>query len=121
MEQEDQAVEILLALKALGLRIAIDDFGTGHSSLSKLRFLPLDELKIDRAFVQNIPDNLDDMHIASTILTMAKGLRLHVVAEGIETEEQLAFFAGIGCEQYQGYKFSRPIPATDLPALVQSF
>lgn len=120
MEQEDMAVEILLALKALGLRIAIDDFGTGHSSLSKLRFLPLDELKIDRAFVRNIPENNDDMHIASTILTMAKGLRLHVVAEGIETEEQLAFFAHSDCEQYQGYKFSRPIPAADLPAFIQN-
>jgi len=120
MEQEDRAVEILLALKALGLRIAIDDFGTGHSSLSKLRFLPLDELKIDRVFVQNIPDNNDDMHIASTILAMAKGLRLHVVAEGIETEEQLAFFAHSHCGQYQGYKFSRPLAAADLPAFIMN-
>lgn len=119
MEKEEHAVEILLALKACGLRIAIDDFGTGHSSLSKLRFLPLDELKIDRAFVQNIPHNSDDMHIASTILAMAKGLDLEVVAEGIETEEQLSFFADRGCEYYQGYKFSRPVPADELALLIQ--
>lgn len=118
MKQEDNAVDILLALKSLGVRISIDDFGVGHSSLAKLRRLPLDELKIDRTFVQHIPDNKDDMQIASTIVAMAKGLRLDVVAEGIETQAQLTFFVEQGCERYQGYLFSRPVDSDGLAKLL---
>lgn len=118
MKQEENAVDILLALKSLGVRISIDDFGVGHSSLAKLRHLPLDELKVDRAFVQHIPDNKDDMQIASTIVAMAKGLRLDVVAEGIETQDQLTFFVDQACERYQGYLFSRPVDADALAKLL---
>jgi len=119
MKQEDKATDILLELKSLGVRVSIDDFGIGHSSLAKLRYLPLDELKVDRAFVKDIPDNKDDMEIASMIVGMAKGLRLAVVAEGIETQEQLAFFAKKGCERYQGYLFSRPQSAENFSKLLE--
>lgn len=120
MKQEENAIDILQALKSLGVRVSIDDFGIGHSSLAKLKLLPLDELKVDRAFVRDIPDSKDDMQIASMIVSMAKGLRLDVVAEGIETEEQLEFFAKQGCERYQGYLFSRPVPAADFAALLKA-
>lgn len=120
MRQEEDAVVILLALKALGVRISIDDFGVGHSSLAKLRHLPLDELKIDRVFVKDIPANKADMQIASAIIAMAKGLQLDVVAEGIETEAQLMFFAKQSCERYQGYLFSRPVSSEDFFSLLTS-
>lgn len=120
MKQEAKATDILLELKSLGVRVSIDDFGIGHSSLAKLRYLPLDELKVDRAFVQDIPESKDDMQIASMIVGMAKGLRLDVVAEGIETQEQLAFFAGKGCERYQGYLFSRPQPAETFSKMLRA-
>lgn len=119
MKQEDKATDLLLELKSLGVRVSIDDFGIGHSSLAKLRYLPLDELKVDRAFVKDIPDNKDDMEIASMIVGMAKGLRLGVVAEGIETQEQLAFFSKKGCERYQGYLFSRPQSAENFSKLLE--
>jgi diguanylate cyclase len=121
MEQEEYAVKTLRAIKAIGVRISIDDFGTGHSSLAKLKRLPLDELKLDRAFVGDIPHNSDDMLIASTIVAMAKALSLHVVVEGIETAEQLAFFANAKCERYQGYYFSKPVPPERIPDLINQF
>ncbi|MGV3581476.1 MAG: putative bifunctional diguanylate cyclase/phosphodiesterase [Methylophilus sp.] len=119
MEQEEYAVETLRAIKAIGVRISIDDFGTGHSSLAKLKRLPLDELKVDRAFVGDIPKNKDDRLIASTIVAMAKALSLQVVVEGVETSEQLAFFAKAKCDRYQGYYFSKPVPPEDIPDLIK--
>lgn len=119
MEQEEHAVETLRAIKAIGVRISIDDFGTGHSSLAKLKRLPLDELKVDRAFVGDIPKNKDDRLIASTIVAMAKALSLQVVVEGVETSEQLAFFAKAKCDRYQGYYFSKPVPPEDIPDLIK--
>jgi diguanylate cyclase len=121
MEQEEYAIKTLRAIKAIGVRISIDDFGTGHSSLAKLKRLPLDELKLDRAFVGDIPHNKDDMLIASTIVAMAKALSLHVVVEGVETAEQLAFFANAKCERYQGYYFSKPVPPERIPDLINQF
>ncbi len=105
----DKAVATLKALKALGVRISIDDFGTGYSSLYYLKHLPIDELKIDRAYVKDIHFDKDDAAIVETIIAMAKHLRLSTVAEGVETEAQLAFLQKNGCVVFQGYLFSKPI------------
>lgn len=110
-------VEKLCELKKLGISISIDDFGTGYSSLAYLRQLPIDKLKIDREFVKGIPDE-DDGTIAATMVLLAKSLDLEVLAEGIETEEQRAFFADRECEQFQGYLASRPVLPAELQNLV---
>jgi diguanylate cyclase (GGDEF)-like protein len=98
-------------LKGLGVRIAIDDFGTGYSSLSYLKRFPIDSLKIDRSFVTDLPGDQDGATIAQAIITMAHALRLKVVAEGVENESQLEFLAAHGCDEMQGYYFSRPLTA----------
>ncbi|MGE8111725.1 MULTISPECIES: putative bifunctional diguanylate cyclase/phosphodiesterase [Pseudomonas] len=101
-------------LKALGLTLAMDDFGTGYSSLSYLKKFPIDIIKIDRSFINEIPDNQDDMEITSAVVAMAHNLKLKVVAEGIETPEQLAFLRRHRCDVGQGYLFDRPIPGREL-------
>ncbi|KJZ62600.1 putative bifunctional diguanylate cyclase/phosphodiesterase [Pseudomonas fluorescens] len=101
-------------LKRLGLTLAMDDFGTGYSSLSYLKKFPIDIIKIDRSFIHEIPDNQDDMEITSAVIAMAHNLKLKVVAEGIETAEQLAFLRRHRCDVGQGYLFDRPIPGTEL-------
>ncbi|WP_288583777.1 MULTISPECIES: bifunctional diguanylate cyclase/phosphodiesterase [Lysinibacillus] len=105
----DQMTQLLHALKALGIQIAVDDFGTGYSSLSYLKEFPIDCLKIDRTFVRNVPHNPNDEALVSMIISMAKHLRLKVVAEGIEEVEQLSFLIDGGCDYIQGYLFSKPI------------
>ena len=97
----------------LGVRLALDDFGTGYSSLAYLKRFPLDVLKIDKSFVDDIPHLRDDMEIAATIVAMGHTLRFKVLAEGVETEEQLAFLVSQGCDYYQGYLKSPPVPAED--------
>jgi diguanylate cyclase (GGDEF)-like protein/PAS domain S-box-containing protein len=109
MNDVDQAVTILRNLKGLGIQIAIDDFGTGYSSLSYLRRFPIDVLKIDQSFVSDLALNLDDAAIVRSIISLAHSLRLKVIAEGVETAEQLAFLRLHGCDQMQGYYFSRPL------------
>jgi len=106
--------EVMERLRLDGVRLAIDDFGTGYSSLSYLKQLPITTLKIDRSFVKDVPRDKDDVQIASTIMMMAHGLDLDVVAEGIETEEQLNFFIKRGCGRAQGYLFSKPLPAAEM-------
>ncbi|NBA93981.1 bifunctional diguanylate cyclase/phosphodiesterase [Pseudomonas sp. R5(2019)] len=101
-------------LKQLGVTLAMDDFGTGYSSLSYLKKFPIDILKIDRSFINEIPDNQDDMEITSAVIAMAHNLKLKVVAEGVETAEQLAFLRRHRCDVGQGYLFDRPIPGTEL-------
>jgi diguanylate cyclase (GGDEF)-like protein/PAS domain S-box-containing protein len=101
-------------LKSFGLTLAMDDFGTGYSSLSYLKKFPIDIIKIDRSFIHEIPDNQDDMEITSAVIAMAHNLKLKVVAEGIETSEQLAFLRRHRCDVGQGYLFDRPIPGSDL-------
>ncbi len=113
MAQGDQAPAALAALKGLGVSLAIDDFGTGYSSLAYLKRFAVDKLKIDRSFMSDIPQDTNDVKIAATIITMAKSLKLHVLAEGVETEEQLAFLRAHDCDAYQGYYFSHPLPAED--------
>lgn len=110
---DTQAISRLLhQLKDMGLRIAIDDFGTGFSSLSQLRRFPIDTLKIDRSFVQDLTTDPDDAAITAAIVSMAKSLRQEVVAEGVELPEQLSFLRGLGCDAAQGYLFYRPLEAT---------
>ena len=120
MTHENEAVEILSALRKYGIRLAIDDFGTGYSSLAYLKRFPLDALKIDKSFVDDIPHQKDDMEIAATIVAMAKTLRLKVLAEGVETAEQLAFLKSQGCDRYQGYLMSPPVPADKFEQLLRA-
>ncbi len=114
----DEKITLLQSLKAMGLKLSIDDFGTGYSSLSYLRTLPVDELKIDRSFIMDVSDRADSRAIVSTIIYLAQSLNLFTVAEGIEKQEELAFLQMQGCHQYQGYLFSRPVPAAELFALL---
>ncbi|MBK1694183.1 two-component system response regulator [Chromatium weissei] len=109
----EQAVDLLHALKALGTRLSIDDFGTGYSSLAYLKRFPIDELKIDQSFVRDIPGDQNDMEIAATIIAMARNLRLKVIAEGVETQEQLNFLTRQDCYACQGYLFGRPMPVEE--------
>lgn len=120
MTHEDEAVNVLKSLREQGVRLAIDDFGTGYSSLAYLKRFPLDVLKIDKSFVDDIPHKKDDMEIAATIVAMAKTLRLKVLAEGVETPEQLAFLKEEGCDSYQGYLMSPPVPADKFEQLLRS-
>jgi diguanylate cyclase (GGDEF)-like protein len=103
-------VEMLARLKETGVRLSMDDFGTGYSSLTYLKRFPIDELKIDRAFISGIPAERDSMAIVTAIVGMARALGLKVVAEGVETEEQLRFLRSLRCDAYQGYYCSRPVP-----------
>ena len=111
MDNVNAALDILHKIKALGVRIAIDDFGTGYSSFSYLKNLPIDTLKIDREFIKDIPDSEKDMQISSVIIYLAKQLGFKVVAEGVETLEQLMFLKTNQCDLAQGFYFSKPIPA----------
>jgi len=111
-------VEKILAIKRLGVGFALDDFGTGYSSLSYLTRLPIDQLKIDQSFVRNLPGPKSDETIARTIISMGGGLDMHVIAEGVETTEQLQFLEAHGCQAYQGYLFSRPQPIEALTAFL---
>ncbi|MDO8292426.1 MAG: EAL domain-containing protein [Gallionella sp.] len=106
------------ALKALGVGLAMDDFGTGYSSLSYLKQLPLDQLKIDRSFINDIVSDQDDAMMVQTIISMAHNFRLNVIAEGVETKEQLAFLKHHGCLVYQGYLFSKPVPIEEFEILL---
>ncbi len=120
MGRGEEAVALLGDLRALGLRLAIDDFGTGYSSLAYLKRFPIDELKIDQSFVRDIPRDTNDMEIAATIIAMARNLKLSVIAEGVETQEQLAFLTQQGCHSYQGYLYSRPVPAEEFTRLIET-
>lgn len=108
------------ALKALGVQISLDDFGTGYSSLSYLKILPLDQIKIDQSFVRDITTDPNDEVMVKTIIDMAQNFRLNVIAEGVETESQLAFLRKKGCMSYQGYLFSKPVPIEKFEALLKT-
>ncbi|OAN88105.1 diguanylate cyclase [Marinobacter sp. EhC06] len=111
--------ETLRTLRSMGIRISLDDFGTGYSSLGYLKRLSLDELKIDQGFVRDILDDPNDATIAETILALASALRLSAVAEGVETKGQLERLVGMGCTRFQGYYFSRPLPALEFEGLIE--
>jgi EAL domain-containing protein (putative c-di-GMP-specific phosphodiesterase class I) len=104
-------------LKSHGLSFALDDFGTGYSSLSYLKRLPLDELKIDRAFVSDILEDVASAAIAQTIISLGQAMGLSVIAEGVETKEQHEFLASLGTHSFQGYLFGRPLPVEEFERL----
>ena len=119
MDHVEQTQNALSALQEKGVRIAIDDFGTGHSSLATLKRLPADTLKVDRAFVHDIPQDPNDMAIIRAILAMGRELGLYTVAEGVETAAQKDFLTEEGCHCFQGFFFARPLPAESVPQLWQ--
>lgn len=119
MHNNEENMAMLRALKTMGTRIAIDDFGTGYSSLSYLQQFPVDVLKIDRAFVIDLPTSVSSAAIVDAIVTLAHGLGLEVVAEGVETPEQLEFLRTHGCDEGQGYYFGRPLPLAEFRVLLE--
>ncbi|PYU30083.1 MAG: two-component system response regulator [Acidobacteria bacterium] len=118
MQHAESSASVLQALKTMGVQLAVDDFGTGYSSLSYLRRFPIDTLKVDRSFVRQITADADDAIIASAVISMGKSLKLRVVAEGVETREQLAFLQDQRCDEGQGYYFSRPVVAEQFAKLL---
>jgi EAL domain-containing protein (putative c-di-GMP-specific phosphodiesterase class I)/GGDEF domain-containing protein len=121
MEDPERVIDLLDKIRAQGIHLSLDDFGTGHSSLAYLKRFPIDCVKIDRAFIKDMPGNTDDVAIARTIVAMAKALDLTTVAEGVETAEQLELLKNMGCDQIQGYLFSRPLPADEFLAYYSNF
>ena len=119
-ERTEEARQVLVRLRELGVRIAVDDFGTGYSSLAQLKRFPIDVLKIDQGFIRDIPQSEDDMAISAAIIAMGHSMGLSVLAEGVETEGPLAFLRERGCDAYQGYLCSRPVPADEFVALLRA-
>ncbi|HEY5930824.1 MAG TPA: EAL domain-containing protein [Burkholderiales bacterium] len=111
MQDAEQAINLLTALHGTGVRIAIDDFGTGYSSLAYLKRFPIDCVKIDRSFIRDLPGNSDDIAMTRSIIAMAHNMKLEIVAEGVETVQQLEFLQAYGCDEIQGFLFSEPLPA----------
>ncbi|PYX44610.1 MAG: hypothetical protein DMG79_20530 [Acidobacteria bacterium] len=120
MHDADRSALVLNQLKALGVRLDIDDFGTGYSSLSRLQHFPVDAIKIDRSFVSRMLTDVETGAIVRIIVMLAHGLRLKVVAEGVETQEQEDLLRDIGCELAQGYLYSRPAPAETIEQLLRN-
>jgi diguanylate cyclase (GGDEF)-like protein/PAS domain S-box-containing protein len=120
MHNAARAVEVLTAIKNLGVRLAIDDFGTGYSSLAHLKRFPIDTLKVDRSFIREVPNDVEDKAIAEAIIAMGKTLSLTVVAEGVETPQQQAFLSEKLCDEMQGYYFSTPVAAQDFAELLRT-
>jgi len=121
MADAAQSLQTLRQIRELGVLIAIDDFGTGYSSLAQLTRLPVDTLKIDRSFISEIPMNPASTAVTATVIAMARNLGLSVVAEGVETTEQLAFLAERGCDAVQGFLFSKPLAADALAEYVRNY
>jgi diguanylate cyclase (GGDEF)-like protein len=120
IENAESAAELLTELRKLGVSVAIDDFGTGYSSLSYLKQLPIDTVKLDRSFVNDATTNPDDAALVMAVVTLAHNLRLKVIAEGVETEEQMNFLRLLRCDEGQGYLFSKPVPANVFEGLMVS-
>jgi EAL domain-containing protein (putative c-di-GMP-specific phosphodiesterase class I) len=121
LQNVEQGIAILQALKSLGLQVSIDDFGTGFSSLSYLKRLPVDKLKIDQSFIRDLNTDAGDAAIVTSIITLAHNLDLTVVAEGVENAEQLGFLRANRCDEIQGYLISRPQPANALTDWIHQF
>ena len=118
MKDHESAMNVLFELRNLGFRVAIDDFGTGYSSLAYLKTMPADILKVDRSFIHDVHQNADSAAIAAAIIQLGRGLKLKVVAEGVETKEQLDFVRDNGCDLVQGFYFSKPMPAGEVAAFL---
>jgi EAL domain-containing protein (putative c-di-GMP-specific phosphodiesterase class I) len=119
MQDVDVAIKLLHSLKEMGVKLSIDDFGTGYSSLSYLKRLAVNKLKIDQSFVRDLTEDANSAAIVRAIIQLGQTLQLTVIAEGVETDAQLAFLRNYGCDEVQGYLFSRPIPAADFVALLK--
>jgi EAL domain-containing protein (putative c-di-GMP-specific phosphodiesterase class I) len=119
MSDVAQAVDLMHSMKALGVNLSIDDFGTGYSSLSYLSRFPIDVLKIDRSFVSDITRDANDAAIVASIIALAHNLKLAVIAEGVETAEQLDYLRSRGCDEMQGYLFSKPLAAAAFELLLE--
>jgi EAL domain-containing protein (putative c-di-GMP-specific phosphodiesterase class I) len=120
MQHAESSVSVLRTLKSIGVRLAVDDFGTGYSSLSYLKRFPIDSLKIDQSFVHDITTDTNDAPIVSAVISMARSLRQCVIAEGVETEEQVTFLQARGCDEGQGYYFSKPVVAHQFAKLLET-
>jgi EAL domain-containing protein (putative c-di-GMP-specific phosphodiesterase class I) len=121
VEHFEDVIAKMRLLKSHGLRFSMDDFGTGYSSLAYLKRLPLDQLKIDRAFVRDILVDVASGAIAQTIIALSTAMGLSVIAEGVETVEQRDFLIGLGCHSFQGYLFSRPLPQKEFESWLELF
>jgi EAL domain-containing protein (putative c-di-GMP-specific phosphodiesterase class I) len=119
MTDAERSIEILREMTARRIIVSIDDFGTGYSSLSYLKRFPIHNLKIDRAFITDLPHDIDDAAITQAVIAMAHRLGLRVIAEGVEQSEQLLFLAANDCDEVQGYLVAKPMPAHELEALIQ--
>ena len=120
MHDAEAVILLLHKLKDFGVRLAVDDFGTGYSSLRYLKRFPIDKLKIDQSFVRDVTIDADDAAIASTIISMARNLKLKVIAEGVETAAQLTFLKQHECDEMQGYYFSKPMSAENITYMMAS-
>jgi EAL domain-containing protein (putative c-di-GMP-specific phosphodiesterase class I) len=118
MQNVERGIKVLDAIRSRGVRLAIDDFGTGYSSMSLMKQFPIDTIKIDRSFVRDLAVNEEDRAIATAIISMGKALDLTVVAEGVETIEQDAFLRRRECDELQGYLYSKPVPADEIPPML---
>jgi len=121
MQNPERAVTTLTRLREMGISVSIDDFGTGYSSLGYLKRFPVDNVKVDRSFIKDLPHDQDDAAITRAVIAMAQSLRMRVIAEGVETGEQLSFLREHGCDECQGYYLSRPLPASEFALLVRSW
>jgi EAL domain-containing protein (putative c-di-GMP-specific phosphodiesterase class I) len=117
MHDPERTLQVLHAFKDHGLKLAIDDFGTGYSSLSRLRYMPVDVLKIDRTFIRDVNIDRQSASMVSAIIALASNLKMDPLAEGIETEEEWRFLAARGCAAGQGFLFSKPVPASEISAM----
>ena len=120
MSDPEESIVILEELSGMGVLVSVDDFGTGYSSMSYLRRLPIDKLKIDRSFISEVASRSEDALIVRAIVSLAHSLRLKVVAEGVESPEQLEFLKTLGCDQYQGYYYSAALSASQFEELARS-
>jgi len=118
MSNPEESIKVLNQIKDIGVELAVDDFGTGYSSLAYLKRLPIDKLKIDRAFIKDLPDDDEDAAITKAVIALAKSLNLKLIAEGVETQEQRDFIVENGCHNIQGYFYSKPIPADEMRAFL---
>jgi EAL domain-containing protein (putative c-di-GMP-specific phosphodiesterase class I) len=120
MSNPQKSIKVLHEISDIGIELAIDDFGTGYSSLAYLKKLPIDKLKIDQAFIRELPSDEEDAAIAKAVIALAHSLNLKVIAEGVESKEQRDFLLENGCENCQGYFYSKPLPAKEFEDLLKS-